>query len=190
MVSYPVLADFFVDRQKFATKATLCLGASFILAASAWVSVPFLPVPLSLQSLAVLLVGASLGSRLGAMAVLLYLFEGAMGFPVFAGGSGGMVALLSPTFGYKLGFVAAAFLAGYAAEKGRDRSFLVALPWLAVAHQLIFAFGVLWLCPVYGFKEAFAAGYLPFMGLDAVKFILAALILSGVWRLPMARKLS
>lgn len=190
MVSYPVLADFFVGRRKLASKAILCLGASFLLAASAWVSVPFFPAPLSLQSLAVLLVGAGLGSRSGALAVLLYLFEGALGFPVFAGGLGGMAALASPTFGYKIGFVAAAFLAGYAAERGRDRGFWSALPWLAAAHQLIFAGGVLWLCPVYGFEQAFAVGYLPFIGLDAVKFVLAALLLSGFWRLPIAGKLS
>ncbi len=183
-MTHSVMIHSFIRPDTFLKKAGLCLGASLLLAASAWVSVPLYPVSFSLQTLAVLLVGVVLGSRLGVCAVMLYLFEGLAGLPVFAGGSGGLAALLSPTFGYKIGFAASAFVAGYAAEHGKDRGFFSALPWLALAHQLSFVGGLLWLSAFMSFKEAFAVGYLPFMGLDVVKFSLAAAICAALWKVP------
>ena len=174
MTNYNLPIQRFINIDRISQKILLCVLASAILAVSAWVSLPIGPVPVSLQSLAVLVIGGLLGSRLGSMAVVLYLLEGAIGLPVFAGGQGGMAALFSATFGFKLAFIPAAFIAGLAVEKGMDKKFWYALPLFALAHQIIFVGGVLWLAAFIGFEKAFAVGYLPFMGIDVIKFTAAA----------------
>ena len=119
--------------------------ATLLLAIAANISIPTYPVPFSLQSLAVLLVGAFLGRKLATITLLQYLFVGALGLPVFANGSGGIAALISPSAGYLYGFVVSAYIAGYAAEKGYDRRWLTGLIAFAVAHQVLFVFGVVYL---------------------------------------------
>ncbi len=124
-----VCADIFrpsVRRYAGVYDAALILGASLLIALSARIAVPvpFSPAPITGQTLAVLLVGALLGSRRGALSVLAYLAEGAMGLPVFAGGGAGILWLLGPTGGYLFGFIAAAFVTGWLAERGWDRRFV------------------------------------------------------------------
>jgi biotin transport system substrate-specific component len=155
----------------------LALLGSAVLAASAQVVLPAWPVPATLQSLAVLLLGALGGARLGTAAVALYLLEGALGLPVFAGGNAGPAALAGPTGGYLLGFLPAAWLAGQArGPLWRQGAVLLA------AHLLLFAPGVAWLAGFVGAERAFAAGFLAFLPATLVKTALALAALRAVVR--------
>lgn len=155
----------------------LALLGSAILAASAQVSLPMWPVPATLQTLAVLLLGALGGPRLGAASVALYLSQGAMGLPVFANGTGGIAVLAGPTAGYLLGFLPAAWLAGFAG-RGLARQALV----LAAAHLLLFVPGVAWLAGFVGWERAAHAGFLLFLPGTLVKTALALALLRAARR--------
>lgn len=164
---------------------TLIVGGSALLAALAQISVPlpFTPVPLTGQTLGVLLIGALIGPRRGAAAMLLYLLEGIAGLPVFALGRSGGAVLLGPTGGYLLAFPVAAAVAGFAAVRGWDRSPLRAVPALALADAVIFAVGVLWLARFTGLQAAVPLGLLPFLPGDGIKVLIAALSLPSGWAL-------
>ena len=156
----------------------LALLGSAVLAASAQVVLPAWPVPATLQSLAVLLLGALGGARLGTAAVALYLLEGALGLPIFAGGAAGPAALAGPTAGYLLGFLPAAWLAGRAGTGRLWRQGAV----LLAAHLLLFAPGVAWLAGFVGWERAVAAGFLVFVPATLVKTALALAVLRAVRR--------
>ena len=152
----------------------LALGGSLLLAVSAKVQVPFYPVPLTLQTLVVLLIGAALGARLAAASVALYLIEGLAGLPVFAGAVAGPLYLAGPTGGFLVGFLAAAALIGFAADRRWDRTWIRLLISLSFGHAVIFAFGFVWLAQLIGPGKAFAAGVAPFVLATIVKTLLAA----------------
>lgn len=161
---------------------------SLALAALAQVQIPLLPVPVTGQTLGVLLVGALLGKRLGALSMMAYLLEGLMGMPVFAGASGGLAHLFGLTGGYLLGFVAAAALVGWLSEQGWDRT-----PWMTALAMLlgnlvIYTAGLSWLAVFMGAEKAMMVGMLPFLAGDALKIALAALLLPGGWALLNGRK--
>jgi len=151
------------------------------------VRLPFTPVPMTGQPFAVFLVGALLGSKRGAAAIVAYLLEGAMGLPVFAGGAAGVAKLLGPTGGYLLGFVPAAFVTGFLAERGWDRRFLTTWAAMALGSVTLFACGLPWLAQFTGWSNVLAAGFWPFVPGDIAKQILAAVALPGAWSL--ARRL-
>ena len=155
----------------------LALLGSAVLAASAQVSLPMWPVPATLQTLAVLLLGALGGSRMGVASVALYLAEGAMGLPVFAGGAGGIAALAGPTAGYLIGFLPAAWLAGLAG-RGLARQALV----LSAAHLVIFIPGLAWLAGFVGWERALHAGFLLFVPGTVVKTALALAVVRAARR--------
>ncbi len=165
----------------------LVLGFSLLtaLAAQVVVPLPWTPVPLTGQTFAVLLTGALLGSRMGALAMLAYLAEGAVGLPFFRGGAGGAQYLFfSPTAGYLFAFPVAAFVTGYLAERGWDRRLLTAAAAMALGSLVILVSGWMWLALFYRTaSEAFAAGVLPFLAGDAVKIALAAAALPAGWAL-------
>ncbi len=166
--------------------AALVLGASLVIALSAQVAIqlPFSPVPITGQTMAVLLVGALLGSRRGALAVLAYIAEGLAGLPVFAGGAAGLARLFGPTGGYLVGFVAAAFLVGWLAERGWDRRFGTTLAAMTLGNLVIYGVGAVWLAVfVGGLSRAWSLGVLPFLPGDAIKIVLAAVLLPGGWKL-------
>ena len=166
--------------------AALVLGASLVIALSAQVAIqlPFSPVPITGQTMAVLLVGALLGSRRGALAVLAYIAEGLAGLPVFAGGAAGLARLFGPTGGYLVGFVAAAFLVGWLAERGWDRRFGTTLAAMTLGNLVIYGVGAVWLAVfVGGLSRAWSFGVLPFLPGDAIKIVLAAVLLPGGWKL-------
>jgi biotin transport system substrate-specific component len=159
--------------------AGLALLGSALLAASAQVAVPMWPVPATLQSLVVLLLGALGGGRLGVAAVALYLAEGALGLPVFAAGTGGPSALAGPTAGYLLGFLPAAWLAGVLTSGGvRWRQAL----GLLAAHLVLFVPGVLWLATFIGADKAWTAGFMLFLPATLIKTALATAMLHVVRR--------
>lgn len=181
---YPTFITTLINVTSWQRKLLITSTATLILALAANISIPAYPVPFTLQSLAVLLIGAFLGARLGMLAILQYLVVGALGLPVFANGSGGLAALVSPSAGYLYGYVASAYLAGYAAQQGYDRRLFSGLIAFALAHQVIFVFGVTYLAVYFqiNISEALTIGYLPFVGIDLLKFILATLIMFNLWR--------
>ncbi len=165
-------------RRALARFWALALLGSAALAASAQIVLPAWPVPATLQSLAVLLLGALGGARLGTAAVGLYLLEGALGLPVFAGGNAGPAALAGPTGGYLLGFLPAAWLAGKASGGPLWRQGAA----LLAAHLLLFAPGIAWLAGFVGAERAFAAGFVVFLPATLVKTALALALLRAVRR--------
>ena len=179
-------------------QALLALGGAAFIAAATQVSVPFFPVPMTLQTLALLIVGLSFGARLGTATLITYLGYGAMGLPVFANGMNGL-AFAGPTAGFLLGFVLMAGLAGMAADRGIAKGFVAtALVTLALA-ALLYVPGIAWpmaVASVTGVDAAWAGqeiGYYwthfiaPFLIGDAVKAILAALVVTGGWRAVAGR---
>ncbi|MCD4685112.1 MAG: biotin transporter BioY [Anaerolineae bacterium] len=159
-------------------------GAVFVaLSAQAAVYLPFSPVPVTGQTLAVLLVGVLLGRQRGTAAVLVYLAEGAMGLPVFAGGMGGTAVLLGPTGGYLFGFVAAAYVTGMLAERAWDRHVPQVLVAMVLGNLVIYGIGLVWLSTFVGWDRVLALGFWPFVPGDIAKVVLAALLLPVGWRL-------
>ncbi|MCS7087290.1 MAG: biotin transporter BioY, partial [Thermoflexales bacterium] len=146
-------------------------------------SIPLQPVPITGQTFGVLLAGAALGARRGALALLAYLAQGLIGLPFFAGGTSGMARLLGPTGGYLVGFVAAAALVGWLSERGWDRRFISTFAAMALGNLVIYALGAPWLAQFVGWERALSAGVLPFLPGDAIKALLAALALPSAWAL-------
>jgi biotin transport system substrate-specific component len=163
----------------------LVLGGSLFVAALAQVRIPlpFTPVPLTGQTLAVLVVGAALGGRKGAASLLVYLLAGLAGLPVFSGGTAGPAVVLGPTGGYLVGFIAAAYLIGALAARGMDRRVPTALLAFLAGEVVIYLFGVSWLSLFLGWKGALVGGLLPFVVGDAIKLAAAALLLPAAWKI-------
>jgi biotin transport system substrate-specific component len=171
------------SRSLFSLRSLLlALAGSGLLAISAKLQVPFWPVPMTMQTFAVLLIGFLYGWRLGAATVVLYLAEGAAGLPVFAGG-GGIAYLAGPTAGYLVGFVIAAALVGRLAELGWDRRVSTTAMAMLLGNLAIYGPGLLWLGTVVGYGKVLAVGMLPFLPGDALKLALAAAVLPVAWRL-------
>lgn len=172
-------------RGRVAVDMLLVIGASILVAIAAQIAIPipFSPVPLTLQPLAVLLVGVALGSNRGAAALALYLVEGASGLPVFAQGHGGVVWLFAATAGYLYAYPAAAWIAGWFSERGWGNSSLRAVAGMLTALAVIYLGGWSWLALSAGAKAAFAMGIVPFLAADFVKIAIAAALL------PQAQKL-
>ncbi|MGV3346889.1 biotin transporter BioY [Enterobacteriaceae bacterium LUAb1] len=178
------LVSQFINTEKTLKKLMIVFCASVVLAISAHFYIPAQPVPFTLQSFVVLLIGATLGRNMGTAAVLLYITEGLAGLPVFAGDAFGLTVLTAPSFGYIIGFVAASYVAGFMADKAKDRNYITSLIYLFIAHQLIFVFGVAWLSYLYGSVEkGVMFGYVPFMGFDLIKIIAAASAIPGLWKI-------
>jgi biotin transport system substrate-specific component len=165
----------------FSALAVAC--GSAVIAVSAQIAVPGFPVPMTMQSLAVLAVGIALGTRLGVAAVLLYLAEGASGLPVFANWSGTLAHLTGPTGGYLVSFVPAAWLAGRLVQAGWSKG--IVRPFLAytLGHALILASGGAYLSLFIGAPRALAVGVAPFIAGSLVKSLLGATLGKAVSRL-------
>ena len=174
----------------WARKAALVVAFSLLVALSAQVAVPlpWTPVPLTLQTFAVLLTGALLGSRLGALALFAYLVEGAAGLPFFSAGRGGAAhLLLAPTAGYLLAYPVAAYVTGQLAERGWDRRYLSAAAAMALGSAVILAGGWAGMLRFYQPAQAFALGVAPFVAGDLLKIALAAAVLPSGWALVRRR---
>ena len=183
-----------VGRRRHAWPASIraaitIVGASLVIAALAQLTVrlPFTPVPVTGQTLGVLLVGGALGARKGLAAVLLYLVEGAIGLPFFAAGAHGfeLLKLSAATGGYLWGFAVAALVVGVLSQQGWDRSIRSSIGAMLLGQIVIYAFGVPWLAhalDVSGAK-ALELGLYPFVVGDVVKLLVAAGALPTAWRL-------
>ena len=178
------LADVAVPRAGVLSDTLLIVGASLVtaLAAQLAVPVPWSPVPITGQTFAVLLSGAVLGMRRGFLAQLLYLAEGALGLPVFAGGAAGVAVLAGPTAGYLFAFPIASALTGALAERGWDRRFATMLAAMLLGSAPIFALGLIGLSRFVPADRLLAAGLYPFIPGDLIKATLAALAFPAAWR--------
>ncbi|MCB1509857.1 MAG: biotin transporter BioY [Hyphomicrobiaceae bacterium] len=164
----------------------LAVAGSLLLTLSAKIQVPFWPVPMTMQTFAIMVLAAAFGARLGTATVLLYLAEGAIGLPVFAGTPAkgiGLAYMMGPTGGYLVGFLAAAMLIGWLAERGWDRSIVRLGAAMFAGHVLVFAFGYAWLATLIGAEKAWTFGVAPFYAATLFKTALAALVLPAAWQL-------
>ncbi len=163
---------------RWAANGTLVVAGSLVLWASAKIQVPFWPVPMTLQTLAIMVIAATFGMRLGVATVLLYLAEGAFGLPVFAGTPEkgiGLAYMIGPTGGFLVGFVLAVGLVGWLAERGLDRSAFRLFGAMLVGDVIVFAVGLFWLGTLLGWdKPILAWGLYPFVLGDLTKIALAA----------------
>ena len=184
---FPVLADRLWGDRGLAGAAVLAVIGSLVLAVSAKVQVPFWPVPVTLQSLVVLLISFAYGSRLAAATVLAYLAEGLAGLPVFAGPAVGAAYMAGPTGGYLVGFFLGATFIGWLAEHGWDRSLARATAGMALGHVLLFVPGVSWLAVSFGWIKAIAYGFMPFLAGTVLKTALGAALVAAFW-LPLGRR--
>jgi biotin transport system substrate-specific component len=155
------------------------------------IPLPFTPVPVTGQTLGVLLAGTALGWRRAGLSLVLYTLAGLAGVPWFAGHTSGYQHV-SMTFGYIIGFVAASVLCGYLAEREADRNLLRSLPAMLAGEVAIYAFGLPWLAVTahLGVSATLAAGFTPFIIGDAIKAAIAAGLLPAAWRLAGRRDAS
>jgi biotin transport system substrate-specific component len=168
---------------------SVVVAFSLLIALSAQIVIPVGPVPITAQTFAVLLTGALLGSRLGAMAVIVYLMEGAIGLPFFYSGSSSIAHLFGPTGGYLIAFPAAAFITGAFAEHGWDKRFLTAAASMAIGSALIMISGWAWFSLVTNTQltVAFQLTVIKFIPGDIIKILLAAAVLPSGWALLRRR---
>jgi biotin transport system substrate-specific component len=161
-------------------------GAGLVaLAAQIEIMLGFTPVPISGQTFAVLLVGASYGPVLGASSLLLYFFVGLVGAPVYSGGDSGWTIVKGATGGYLVGFIVAALLTGWLAQRRWDRHFNSAVAAMLTGSVVIYAFGLPWLAHTadLGTLETLEAGLYPFVVGDLLKLYLAGMLLPAAWKL-------
>lgn len=170
------------------TRVALVVFGSLLLAVSAQFKIPLYPVPVTGQTLVVLLIGMTYGPRLGGITMLAYLFEGALGLPVFAGGAAGVAVFMGPTGGYLFGFLLAGVAMGYLAERGMGRTVLSTIAAMVLGNSVIYLCGVLWLANFIGLDQAIAAGVLPFLYGDALKLAVAAGLMPLAWRAVKSMK--
>ena len=199
IASGTTLADYLIPARRTSRRSLLLrdglliLGFSLFLALCAQISfhLPFTPVPITLQTLAVLLTGAALGSRRGGLAMIVYLIEGAAGLPVFENGTGGLVHLLGVTGGYLWAFPIAAFVVGLLCERGLDRRILTSAFAMLPGTLIIYAIGVSWLAVVLhiSFVAALSFGMVPFIPGDLLKLVIAAALLPIAWAIVKRRNI-
>lgn len=160
----------------------LAFNIVIVLSAYVEIPVPGSPVPITGQTFGVMLVAMALG-RIRATAVVTgYLLEGAIGLPVFAGGAAGIGHLMGPTGGYLIGFIPAAYITGWLADRGWDRSFLFSALAMAIGHAIVFLCGLAQLSLFVPLATVFTVGLYPFIPGTFLKIAVACAILPGVWR--------
>ncbi len=175
-------------KKHWAGQLALVVAGSALVALLAQVSIrlPFTPVPVTGQTLAVLLVGGALGGWLGGLSMLLYLLEGAVGLPVFASHASGL-ASFGATGGYLVGFVVMAFVVGRLAERGWDRTLLKSIAAMVLAEAVLYAIAVPWLGLYVGMSHAIPLGFLPFIAGDGLKLLIAGGLFPAAWKLVGSR---
>ena len=176
LASSPFAAGRPTGLNQWAGRVAVVILGSSLLWASAKIQVPFWPVPMTIQTYVVLMLGALFGWRLGAATMITYLAEGALGLPVFAGTPAngiGLAYMAGPTGGYLAGYVVAVVVVGMLAARGWTRSALRSTATLLVGELAILGLGCGWLAVQFGWNKAFALGVAPFLAGDALKLILA-----------------
>ena len=173
-----------IESQQGRLLRSVCLTVfgTLLLMLSAKVKVPFYPVPMTMQSMVILMISASCGLRMGFAVVLGYLLEGALGLPVFADTPErgiGLAYMMGPTGGYLMGFLLAAMTTGFMADRGLARSLPSLLALMLVGHAIIFASGYAYLGLLIGYEKAWLLGVVPFLASTAVKVALGTVLQKG-----------
>ena len=189
---FPLAAELWPDRAEgfsgVLRAAILIVLGTALLTLSAEINLPLPYVPMTLQTLVVLVIGATYGWRLGGATVIAYLAEGAIGLPVFAGPVGGLAPLVGPTAGYLAGFVAAAIITGWLSERGWDRSVPLLFVAMGLGHIVILGCGFAWLA--FGVKlgagKAWLVGIAPFVAASVIKNALGAAAVPAIRRISIA----
>lgn len=173
-------------RTRVVSVLLVVAAAALTALAAQWrIQLPFTPVPITGQTFAVLLTGAALGMRLGALGQLLYVGVGALGAPIFSDGKGGMEIVRGATGGYLVGFIFAAGLVGWMAERRQDRTFPTMFTAFILGSVVIYGFGVVGILVAtdWDFAKAFELGVVPFLFGDMIKAAAAGILLPGAWKL-------
>ena len=171
-------------HQSVVVTISVAFAGSLLLALLAHLSipVPFSPVPITGQTFGILFLGAVLGSRIGTLSVIIYISEGLIGLPVFAGGSMGFLYLLGPTGGYLIGFIPAVYLVGYLSEQGWINSFTSAFLTMTIGTSVIFIFGISWLAVTAGLGTALSIGLYQYIPGAIIKIVLATVTIYSINR--------
>ena len=167
---------------RYATYGALVLVGSMLIAVAGKITVPFWPVPATLQTLAIFVIAATFGRKLALATLAAYLVEGAAGLPVFTNG-GGLAYFAGPTTGYLAGFVVAAGLTGWAADRGLDRNAFKLFAVNLLGTAIILLLGAAWIAMVFGPEKALAWGVGPFIATDVIKAALAAAVVPAGWQI-------
>jgi biotin transport system substrate-specific component len=181
-LSTPLQSIFWHANNSFAKQSTIMLLGVLVLAFASQLSIPFVPVPLTFQSATVILIGMTFGSKRGAAVVAAYLFAGACGLPVFADFSAGFARFMGPTGGYLIGFLPAAYISGFLAERGFVKSFATSILAAFIGVSVIFILGVSVLSSFVGWHNAFLYGLLPFIISEPIKLLAAACVAPTCWK--------
>lgn len=187
LAAYPPIAAALWPNHSLARNIILALGGALLIALSAHLAIPLaplalFPVPVTLQTLVVIGVGTAFGWRLGGATILLYYSLGALGLPVFAQGGGIQHMWTAPTAGYLHGYLFAAVLMGWLAERGIDRTASRLFLGMLAGHAVLYLFGLMWLASYIGMQSAFAIGFKPFVVADIMKCALGAQLFPLAWK--------
>ncbi|CDP51019.1 biotin transporter BioY [Paradevosia shaoguanensis] len=182
---------------KMVATAFTVLAGTILMAVSARINIPLIPVPVTFQTLVVAALSAAFGWRVGVATVVAYIAEGLLGLPVFSRG-GGIGYLFSPTFGFIVGMIPMAYVIGRAADAGLSRKPIALFGTMVAADALCFAFGFVWLLALAAgttwidqtniLGSAFAVAVQPFIVWDIIKMAFAAMTVTGAWALLSSRK--
>lgn len=182
-LNYPLQSLCWPKENKLIKNALLILVGVVVLAIASQLAIPFKPIPLTFQSATVLLIALTYGARLGAATIAAYLIAGACGLPVFAEMTSGLsILFFDPSSGYFLGFIFAALLSGYLAERGWGKHFISALAAALLGAAIIFYLGVTVLSHYTGWNQAFALGLKPFLISEPIKLAVIAAIAPRFWQ--------
>lgn len=185
-IQYPTLTKALWQNPSALRSILLAIAGAVLLTVSAKAQIPFYPVPLTMQTFVVLCLGMAFGPVLGVSTVLLYLVAGAAGLPVFSGTPEkglGMIYMTGPTGGYLIGFVMAAAVTGWLAEKGWDRKMMTTFAAMLIGNIVIYVPGLLWLGSLFGWdKPIFLWGAEPFLLGDLFKIVLAMIVMPAAWK--------
>lgn len=175
------LAQVLVPQATLTKDLGLVAAGATLTAVCSQISIPWEPVPFTLQTMAVALCGLTLGARRGALSQVAYLAAGCAGAPVFANFQGGAHRLFGPTGGFLVAFVLVAWMLGTLADKGYSRSAWKLSAGLVAANAVTLGLGALWLGALIGMKAAIATGVVPFVGSELVKDVAVVLALPAAW---------
>lgn len=168
--------------QSLLKTSLLLLAGVLVLALASQLAIPLTPVPLTFQSATVVLIGMAYGSRNGSLVVLSYLIAGFCGLPVFAEFSAGPAPFMGPTAGYLIGFLPAAFVSGYLAERGFGRHLMTSFMTAIIGVSIIFFCGLSALSTFVGFDQAIQVGLMPFVVSEPIKLLAVALLIPRLWK--------
>lgn len=180
------------DSTPWMRNLLLAVGGTVLMTIAAKINIPFYPVPMTMGTFVVLTIGMAFGWRLGGATIALYLAEGAVGLPVFAGTPEkgiGLAYMAGPTGGYLLGYLVAAITVGWLAEKGWDRNVFTTLAAMLIGTAIIFAPGIYWLGMLFGWEKPILEwGLWPFLPGAAFKIALATAVLPLAWKMLAKKK--